>query len=224
LNSIGPTTDLETFTFFDGGIESVQLFAAKLDRLLTWSVTPLQFGDHRPYVASTILRRARAQWGARAARRNSAAPDGKLQDLLFEWLDRDGSNNDVSSVALLFGELVRGELFSYVSYVQRLIARCEPGLLCSEVSLACDQLGPVIDRSLKESGSQHRDFLRWIPLHNSTPAIVNQRRVTLYGVRARNTPEENNEREMRREMRLVFPEIFNPGMLPITSALSFLFC
>ena len=122
----------------------MQLFAAKLDRLLTWSVTPLQVGDHRPYVAATILRRARAQWGARAARRNSTAPDGKLQDLLFEWLDRDETFNDVASVALLFGELVRSELFSYASYVQRLIARCEPGLLCSEVGIgvppARDQL------------------------------------------------------------------------------------
>ncbi|KAH9166651.1 hypothetical protein EDB89DRAFT_2128588 [Lactarius sanguifluus] len=195
LNSIGPTADLETFAFFDGGIENEQLFAAKLDRLLTWSITPLQFGDHRPYVAATILRRARAQWGARAARRDSAAPDGKLQALLFQWLDRDPTCNDVPSVALLFGELVRSELFSYASYVQRLIARGEPGLLYSE-----------------ENGSRHREFLRWIPLHNSTPAIVNQRRVTLYGVRARDTPEENNEREMRRQVRLVFPEIFNPGM------------
>jgi hypothetical protein len=125
----------------------VQLFAAKLDRLLTWSVTPLQFGDHRPYVAATILRRARAQWGARAARRNSAAPDGKLQDLLFEWLNREETCNEVASVALLFGELVRNELFSYASYVQRLIARCEPGLLCSEVSRvwACDPwLGQIL--------------------------------------------------------------------------------
>ncbi|KAI9510086.1 hypothetical protein F5148DRAFT_1182339 [Russula earlei] len=176
-------------------VSDVTLFAAKLDRLLTWSVTPLQFGDHRPYVAATILRRARAQWGARAARRNFAAPDGKLQDMLFEWLSRDDTCHEVSSVALLFGELVRSELFSYASYVQRLIARCEPGLLCSD-----------------EHGSRHRDFLRWIPLHNSTPAIVNQRRVTLYGVRARSTQEESNEREMRREVRLIFPEIFNPGM------------
>lgn len=84
-------------------------------------------------MAATILRRARAQWGARAARRDSAAPDGKLQDLLFEWLDRDETGNDVASVALLFGELVRSELFSYASYVQRLIARGEPGLLYSEV-------------------------------------------------------------------------------------------
>ncbi|KAI0259684.1 hypothetical protein BC834DRAFT_606637 [Gloeopeniophorella convolvens] len=205
LNSIGPLTELETFAFFDGGIESKQLFAAKLDRLLTWSVTPLQFGDHRPYVAATVLRRARAQWGARAARRNSAAPDGRLQDLLFEWLDRDDDCRDVTWIALLFGELVRNELFSYAGYVQRLIARCEPGLLYSE-----------------EKGSRHREFLRCIPLHNSTPAIVNQRRVTLYGVRARDTPEESNEREMRREVRLVFPELFNPdaasGPAPLPSS------
>ena len=42
--------------------------------------------------------------------------------------------------------------------------------------------------------------------------------MTLYGVRARSTPEESNEREMRREVRLVFPEIFNPGMLSFASA------
>lgn len=35
--------------------------------------------------------------------------------------------------------------------------------------------------------------------------------MTLYGVRARSTPEESNEREMRREVRLVFPEVFNSG-------------
>lgn len=45
--------------------------------------------------------------------------------------------------------------------------------------------------------------------------------MTLYGVRARSTPEESNEREMRREMRLVFPEIFNPGMFNNSRALSF---
>ena len=93
----------------DGGIENVQLLVAKLNRLLTWSVRPLRFGDHRPFVAAMILRRARAQWGARAARRNSGAPDGKLQDsdLLFEWLDWDGTSSEVAAVALLFGELVR---------------------------------------------------------------------------------------------------------------------
>ena len=53
-------------------------------------------------------------------------------------------------------------------------------------------------------------------------SYTTQRRVMLYGVRARSTPEESNEREMRREVRLVFPEIFNSGMLPIASALSFL--
>jgi len=96
---------------------------------------PLQFGDHRPYVVATILHCTPAEWGGRAARRNSAAPDGKLQDLLFEWLNWDETSNEVASVALLFGEPVRNELFSYVLYAQRLIARCDPVLLCSEVSI-----------------------------------------------------------------------------------------
>ena len=153
---------------------------------------------------ATILRRARAQRGARAARRNSAAPDGKPQDLLLEWLNRDETSNEVASVAsLLFGEPVRNELFSYASYAQRPIARCEPVLLWHATTPG------------QEKGSRHRDFLRWIPLHNPTPAIVNRHRVTLYGVRARSTPEESNEREMRREVRLVFPEIFNPGTSPV---------
>jgi mediator of RNA polymerase II transcription subunit 12 len=37
---------------------------------------------------------------------------------------------------------------------------------------------------------------------------MNQRKVTLHGVRARETPEDVIEREIRREVRSLLPEIF----------------
>lgn len=38
--------------------------------------------------------------------------------------------------------------------------------------------------------------------------MIGQRRVTLYGVRARETPEDANEREIRKQIRSSLPELF----------------
>ncbi|KAI0045300.1 hypothetical protein FA95DRAFT_1495630 [Auriscalpium vulgare] len=189
LNAFTSTTDFSTVPFFPATLSTIipPSFADKLDRLLTWAVTPLQYGDHRPYAAVTLLRR----WRARAARRVLGADPG-LQDLLFAWLDA-APRAHLPAIALLFGELVRENMFEYTAYIQRLIARGEPGLQNSEVG----------------EGSPHRDFMTWIPLHASPAAIVNQRRVTLYGARARETPEESNERTMRREIRMLLPDVFH---------------
>ncbi|THH13392.1 hypothetical protein EW146_g6819 [Bondarzewia mesenterica] len=214
LNSISVNTDLDTFPFFEPPTTDAQ-FALKVDRLLTWSVTPLQYGDHRPYAAVTLLKRWCDRAGDRATRRDYRCPDELLQDLLFDWLDSSGvagEPENLHAVALLFGELVKRELFSYAKYIQRLIARCEPGLLYSAVWLAFAVEKSDIHRlyvALKEEASRHRGFLRWIPLHKSTSSIVNQRKVTLHGVRARETPEELNEREIRREIRLLIPGVFS---------------
>ena len=43
----------------------------------------------------------------------------------------------------------------------------------------------------------------------TTPSLTSQRRVTLYGVRARKTPEDQNEREIRATIRNVLPEVFD---------------
>ncbi|KAI0311143.1 hypothetical protein OF83DRAFT_1152155 [Amylostereum chailletii] len=185
LNAISATTDLDSFVYFDPQ-QSDEVFALKVDRLLSWSVTPLQYGDHRPYAAVTLLQR----WADRTARRALAIPQDFLQDLLFDFLD-GGEAQHLPALALLFGELVKRELFSYEKYVQRLIARCEPGLSFSD-----------------EHGSRHRDYLRWIPLDKSTVSLINQRKVTLHGFRVRDMPEETNEREIRREVRPLFPELF----------------
>ena len=103
-----------------------------------------------------------------------------------------------------FGELVRNELFSYASYIQRLTARCKPGLLCSEVNIGMRLHWASFDRA-------SRRMAHGIVTSCGGSRYIAQRRVMLYGVRARSTPEESNGREMRREVRLVFPEIFNPG-------------
>ncbi|VDC06366.1 unnamed protein product [Peniophora sp. CBMAI 1063] len=187
LNSISIETNIDNFIYLDAPTRS-PVFARKVERLLTWAVTPLQFGDHRPYAAATLLQR----WRERLVPRSRSRDQDTLQDLLFEFLDANEPNaQSLPAIALLYGELVKSGLFSYELYIQRLIARCEPGLSFSDVS-----------------GSRHRDYLRWIPLDKSTSAIIHQRKTILHGVRTRETPEENNEREMRREIRPLFPELF----------------
>ncbi|TDL22582.1 hypothetical protein BD410DRAFT_821184 [Rickenella mellea] len=195
LNSISASTDVEKVVFFDAYAEGgSDTFAQKLDGLLSWCVTPLQYGDHRPYAAITLLRLWREKAEERASRRDFTSPNEILQDQLFDWLDSSdlaAEEDNLIFVSLLFGELVEKELFSYPKYIQRLIARGEPGLLFSE-----------------DPGSRHRYFLRSIPLHSSTPALINQRKVILYGVRAREIPEDRTEKEIRKELRAVFPELF----------------
>lgn len=104
--------------------------------LLTWCVTPLQYGEHRPFAAVTLIRNWRDHAGERATRRDFTPPDEFLQDQLFEWLDSSevaGEPENIRSVSLLFGKLVKHGIFSYASYIQRLIARGEPGLSYAEV-------------------------------------------------------------------------------------------
>lgn len=128
---------MDAVDFFGDAPEASSIFSRKLDILLTWSVTPLQYGDHRPYAAACLLRGWRDKAKERAIRRDVANPDEQIQDQLFDWLDSSAAAGDVGNlpaVSLLFGELVRHELFSYAKYMQRLIARGEPGLSFNDVS------------------------------------------------------------------------------------------
>ncbi|KAH9894990.1 hypothetical protein C8Q73DRAFT_745370 [Cubamyces lactineus] len=194
LNSISGKTDMSTVSLFDDYSEISPSFSRKLDFLLTWSVTPLQYGDHRPYAAACLLLLWRNKAEERAIRRDAPSPDEQIQDVLFDWLDSSdvaGEPGNLPAVALLFGQLVKHGLFSYGLYMQRLIARGESGLSYSQ-----------------EEGSRHRQFLRWIPLHSSDTSLISQRKVILYGFRVRETPEDANEREIRREVRALMPELF----------------
>ncbi|KAJ7039194.1 hypothetical protein C8F04DRAFT_1087468 [Mycena alexandri] len=196
LNSISNKTDMASVTFFSTDhLDDCVAFGDKLQMLLTWSVTTLQFGDHRPFAAVTLIRNWRDKVGDRATRRDFPGPDEFLQDHLFDWLDTSdiaGDPQNLRAVAILFGKLVKDDLFSYAVYIQRLVARGESGLFYSEVD-----------------GSRHGDFLRCIPLYNSTPSLTSQRKVTLHGARARETQEDMHEREIRKEIRVLLPGLFN---------------
>ncbi|KAJ2931312.1 hypothetical protein H1R20_g5848, partial [Candolleomyces eurysporus] len=195
LNSISSDTDISSLSLFEQDNRDSMALAEKLDMLLTWSVTPLQYGDHRPIAAVTLIRNWRDKACERATRRGHTSPENFLQDQLFAWLDNSevaGELGNIRSVALLYGRLVKYDLFSYPNYIQRLVARGETGLACSEAHL-----------------SRHHHFLRWIPLFNSTPSLINQRKLALHGVYARETPEDIVEREIRKELRLLLPGLFS---------------
>lgn len=51
-------------------------------------------------------------------------------------------------------------------------------------------------------------FLRVIPLYRSDPALVSQRKLALYGVRARTIPEDQVERDLKNQLIEVLPEVF----------------
>lgn len=47
-----------------------------------------------------------------------------------------------------------------------------------------------------------------MPLHSSSSALAGQRKMILHGARARETPDDMNAREIRKEIRAVIPELF----------------
>ncbi|TFK25548.1 hypothetical protein FA15DRAFT_693754 [Coprinopsis marcescibilis] len=207
LNSLSSDTPLSNVVYFDTDAPS-DSFGEKLDMLLTWSVTPLQYGNHRPLATVTLIQQWCTRACERATRRGHQHPYEFLQDHLFEWLDTSDVANEpgnIQTVALLYGKLVKLELFSYPNYIQRLIARGETGLASTDAT-----------------PSRHRKFLSWIPLLNSTPSLIYQRKVTLYGARVRESPEERTEKEIRREIRAILPELFGGSAAkgwPSTTAL-----
>ena len=142
LNSITSSTDISTISYFDYKTEpgtSSSSFTSKLQLLLSWSVCPVQYGDHRPYAAMTLLRAWRDRAEERASRRDFTSPNEVIQDELFDWLDDNeyaGEERNLPAISLLFGELIEKGLFSYDQYIQRIIARGETGLSFNEVSAA----------------------------------------------------------------------------------------
>lgn len=98
----------------------------KLKNLLTWSVSQSQYGDHRPYVAVTLVSLWRDEAKLRAVRRRTDKPDALLQEALFEWFDEE--RGELEGVAMLFGEMCRKGLLSYSWFLRRLMARGEAGI------------------------------------------------------------------------------------------------
>ncbi|PPQ98440.1 hypothetical protein CVT24_004119 [Panaeolus cyanescens] len=207
LNAISAATNLNDVEYFNNDVSDLSGFKEKLDMLLAWSVTPMQYGEHRPFAAATLIRIWRDRACDRASRRDVETPSEYLQDQLFDWLDKSeiaGEVENVRSVALLYGKLVKYEIFSYARYVQRLIARGEPGL---------GQNDPT--------ASRHRLFLSSVPLFNATSSVSSQRKVILYGIRARETPEDITERDIRKEIRSILPDVFQGNTsIPVTLSMA----
>ncbi|KAJ3559369.1 hypothetical protein NM688_g388 [Phlebia brevispora] len=144
LNAFSGNSDIDSISYFDACLDDPACFARKLDILLTWSVTPLQFGDHRGYVAATLLQSYSDRAEERAIRRGRDPPEDVIQDHLFEWLDSSKAAGDATTlpnVAVLYGQLLKRGIFSYPQYIQRLIARGEQGLLVTEVRAMMGLLG-----------------------------------------------------------------------------------
>ncbi|PFH52051.1 hypothetical protein AMATHDRAFT_57831 [Amanita thiersii Skay4041] len=204
LNSISEKTDLNTISFLQCLTEDMAHFAAKIDIVFTWSISSHQYGDHRPFAAVTLIKLWREKFCERASRRDLLSPDHSLQDILFDWLDTceaAGEKHNTKSVVMLYSLLIDHGLFHFPAYIQRLIARGESGLSFTE-----------------DNESRHRAFVRCLPLLDSDPSLISQRKVLLYGVRAREIPEETNERQIRKEIRGVLPCLFGGQSLiePIT--------
>ncbi|KAG8742716.1 RNA polymerase II mediator complex subunit [Ceratobasidium sp. 414] len=200
LNGINPCTDLSSVSYFqpDGSDDQ------KLSVLLTWAVTPSQYGTHRPFLACSLL-----------ARR---AEGTRWQEGIWRWLDESDEVRAVGSwekdestllsagaggedsaknvwhsrdaVALLVGELVEKGLFSYGWYMQKLIAR---GI--TDLSLP----------KIQSANSHHRTLLHVVPLSSSNAAMTVARSNVLYGD-ARN-PESKSVRLVCRELQVVLMEL-----------------
>lgn len=153
MNAITPQTSLESMnTLLNSEGEAdftSDLFWDRVNVLLDWSVTPLQYGDHRIYAVATILRHCKEKLDEQLALRDPSCPrsDALFQMRLFEWLDTSkivGELENRRTVSPLIGRLIKLGLFSYTQYVQRLVARGDVGLGPQAVG----RLGQVSDAFL----------------------------------------------------------------------------
>ncbi|KAI9567260.1 hypothetical protein HD554DRAFT_2270123, partial [Boletus coccyginus] len=127
LNSIFCTTHISKIGFFlsHPGDSLSLIFTEQFDTLLTWAVTPLQFGLHCPYTTITLL----SQYcKCTACCQLSCAA---LHDYFWNWLDTSevaADSADLQSLSALFGKLVKDSLFDYAAYIQWLVAHGDSGL------------------------------------------------------------------------------------------------
>ncbi|EJU05593.1 hypothetical protein DACRYDRAFT_113668 [Dacryopinax primogenitus] len=192
LNSLGPNSDLGSFKFFEADENA---FESSLSLLLTWAVSHFQYGDHRPYAVSSILRKWLDDAKLNAERQKvKVKPADMLQDRLFLWLHSYPStslHSDLLAIAILIGELIRRGVFSYARYVQELVARGE------------------LENSSEET-SRHVEIIRQTPLIKTWEAQELLHRTSLFDRQVQITPEDNTMLSMQREIVACLPEVFVP--------------
>lgn len=219
LNSIGPETDLHSITYFDNSTPATDQssspstptmaappstpspppssFETKLNILLTWSVAKSQYGDHRPYAAATLVSLWKDEAKLRAIRRKAPKPDAALQEQLFNWLSSSDIAKDhrsnATGLALLFGELMRRNLFSYGWFIRRLMAR-----------------GEISANGAKDS--HLTAILATLPV--PTPDFAAERRVALYGVAEAAKSKDVLDKSVRKQIKAALPTIFGGDDAP----------
>jgi hypothetical protein len=120
---------------------------------------------------------------------------------------------------LLFGELAHRRLFGFNDYLNRMTsfgrgssakADTSPNLLNFSPSGNTPNLhghGHGHDCDVIPS---HLELLRCIPLWDKiSEQALNQRKIVLYGIRAKKTVEDVLEKEIRAEIRRILPLFFN---------------
>ncbi|KAG9305701.1 hypothetical protein G9A89_022623 [Geosiphon pyriformis] len=167
----------------------------RLQTLCHWAVTNYRVGNHRPYVACTLLEK----W------KNSEDDEQErlrrqlfLQDSLLQFLDEYNcgtSSEGYQVVAHLFGELIRCGHFSPTKYMQRLISR-----------------GDTNDSKRSEERTlRHLKYVKCLPLYNGTRYLYNQRRWILYGVGGQDKNEELTYENLLHKIMAKLPRIFGEG-------------
>jgi hypothetical protein len=190
LDSVNATSKVHDvyLAFFGNSTESTRSLkdaSIKIHMLLSWSVGFGHLGNHRPYLCSSLLQLFKED---KIVTGTKGIDCGLwLEDVIFEWLDRAASErNEHKYIAIgtTIGELTRLGLFSLGHYLRRQIAR------------------GINDRSAQEriGAQQLRRLLQHLPIFASSPALVSQRKVVLFG--DMNAPDEQEEEieQVRREI------------------------
>ena len=241
LNSIDMSTDLASFFFLPpptpSTISDQRSFSNRLFILLTWAITPGQAGDPgiRPYIATTLI----SVWKSQAVR---ILPNTNqfLQRQLLSWLEekdflrpyahqsqavpplkalfwRRGvkAAGELEAVALLFGDLVHRRLFSFSDYLTRMTSFGQGSTSPAKSNISMESGNNDSPAASSVVPQDHLELLRNMPLWDKiSEQLLNQRRIVLYGIRARKTAEDAKEKEIRAEIRRVVPLFFNGAFLP----------
>ncbi|KAK9712553.1 hypothetical protein K7432_007072 [Basidiobolus ranarum] len=169
-------------------------FEKKVCTLCNWVITNLRPGNHKIYIILTLLLRLKETYDQQVLDLDQASYLDLLQEILLRFLDtyactsaNDGEEYD--TIAWLFGEFTKSGLFSYSRYLQRLISRGDL----------------LVSRRTEEKTLRHLKYLQIFPLANMSIALLNQRRIALYGVDGREDHETAHLEVIKSKIRTKLP-------------------
>ncbi|ORX89986.1 hypothetical protein K493DRAFT_63300 [Basidiobolus meristosporus CBS 931.73] len=171
-------------------------FERKVFTLCNWVITNLRPGSHKIYIVLTLLFRMKEKYDQGVADEGQTSYSDLLQEVLLKFLDtyactpaNDGEEYD--AIAWLYGEFAKADLFSYSRYLQRLISRGDL----------------LVSKRAEEKTLRHLKYLQIFPLAHSSTALLNQRRIALYGVDGREEHETAHLELIKSKIRAKLPYI-----------------